>query len=185
MLHEGRIADREGDVIGTSSARTLPGAASEELVARARRGDAAAFDSLARSHIDRSFRLALAILRSETNARDAVQDAYLQAWRQLPGLRDTSSRPHSSPNATKAEVVGKIIYLRQHYHFGPHKIVMYLKRYHDIQISPSGVWRILKRLDMSRLPSSQRYRRHQDRWKRYEKPCPVTGCRSTLNSLPR
>jgi RNA polymerase sigma-70 factor (ECF subfamily) len=91
MLHEGRIADREGDVIGTSSARTLPGAASEELVARAGRGDAAAFDALARSHIDRSFRLALAILRSETNARDAVQDAYLQAWRQLPGLRDTAS----------------------------------------------------------------------------------------------
>jgi hypothetical protein len=28
---------------------------------------------------------------------------------------------------------------------------MYLKRYHDIQISPSGIWRILKRLDMSRL----------------------------------
>jgi len=34
------------------------------------------------------------------------------------------------------------------------------------------VWRILKRLDMNRLPSSQRYRRHVDRWKRYEKPLP-------------
>lgn len=49
---------------------------------------------------------------------------------------------------------------------------MCLKRYHDIQISPSGVWRILKRLDMSRLPSSQRYRRRVDRWKRSEKPLP-------------
>src|SRR5919108_4038827 len=37
---------------------------------------------------------------------------------------------------------------------------------------PSGVWRILRRLDMSRLPASQRYRRHTDRWKRYEKPVP-------------
>jgi transposase InsO family protein len=90
----------------------------------------------------------------------------------IEGLRDTSSRPHSSPNATKAEVVGKIMYLRQHYHFGPHKIAMYLKRYHDIQVSPSGIWRILKRLEMSRLPASQRYKRHQDRWKRYEKPLP-------------
>ena len=88
------------------------------------------------------------------------------------GLRDRSSRPHESPNATKAEVVGKIIYLRRSYHFGPHKIAMYLKRYHDVEISPSGIWRILKRLDMSRLPSSQRYRRHTDRWKRYEKPLP-------------
>ena len=69
-------------------------------------------------------------------------------------------------------MVDKIVYLRQSYHFGPHKIAMYLKRYHDIAISPSGVWRILKRLDMSRLPSSQRYRRHVDRWKRYEKPLP-------------
>src|SRR5439155_23597821 len=90
----------------------------------------------------------------------------------LEGLRDRSRRPDVSPNATEAEVVGKIMYLRRSYHFGPHKIAMYLKRYHDVQISPSGVWRILKRLDMSRLPASQRYRRHVDRWKRYEKPLP-------------
>ena len=35
------------------------------------------------------------------------------------GLRDRSSRPRRSPRATSAEVVGKIVYLRQHYHFGP------------------------------------------------------------------
>jgi transposase len=90
----------------------------------------------------------------------------------VAALRDRSRRPHTSPNATKSEVVGKIVYLRKHYHFGPHKIAMYLKRYHDVQVSPSGVWRILKRLDMNRLPASQRYRRHVDRWKRYEKPLP-------------
>lgn len=90
----------------------------------------------------------------------------------IDALRDRSSKPHVSPRATRVEVVGKVIYLRQTYHFGPHKIAMYLKRYHDIELSPSGIWRILKRLDMSRLPSSQRYRRHQDRWKRYEKPEP-------------
>ena len=47
----------------------------------------------------------------------------------LDALRDRSSRPHVSPKATRVEVVGKIIYLRQTYHFGPHKIAMYLKRY--------------------------------------------------------
>lgn len=88
------------------------------------------------------------------------------------GLRDGSSRPHNSPNETSAEVVGKIMYLRQGYHFGPHKIAMYLKRYHDITISPSGVWGILKRLDLNRLPTSQRHKSHQRRWKRYEKPQP-------------
>ncbi len=57
------------------------------------------------------------------------------------GLRDRSRRPHVSPNATRTEVVGKILYLRRSYHFGPHKISMYLGRYHDVVISPSGVWR--------------------------------------------
>jgi transposase InsO family protein len=88
------------------------------------------------------------------------------------GLRDGSSRPLLSPGATKPEIVGKILYLRQHYHFGPEKISMYLKRYHDIEVSKSGVWRILKRLELNRLPSSQRYKRHDKRWKRYEKPLP-------------
>ena len=90
----------------------------------------------------------------------------------VEALRDHSRRPHTSPNATRTEVVGKILYLRRHYHFGPQKISMYLRRYHDVAISPSGVWRILKRLDMSRFPASQRYKRQTERWKRYEKPLP-------------
>jgi transposase InsO family protein len=90
----------------------------------------------------------------------------------LDGLRDRSHRPQVSPNATRTEVVGKILYLRQHYHFGPARIAMYLKRYHDLQISNSGVWRILKRLELNRLPASQRHQRHDRRWKRYEKPLP-------------
>jgi len=88
------------------------------------------------------------------------------------GLRDGSSRPKHSPNATNGEVIGKIIYLRQNYHFGPLKISMYLKRYHDIDIGKSAIWRILKRLELNRLPASQRYKRHDRRWKRYEKQLP-------------
>ena len=90
----------------------------------------------------------------------------------LAGLRDRSKRPLHSPNETPAEVVAKIIYLRRNYHFGPAKIAMYLKRYHDVDISQSGVWRILQRVDLSRLPAYQRYKRHDRKWKRYEKPRP-------------
>jgi transposase InsO family protein len=90
----------------------------------------------------------------------------------VDGLRDRSKRPLVSPRATHVEVVGKIIYLRQHYHFGPARIAMYLRRYHDVTISNSGVWRILKRLELNRLPASQRYQRHDRRWKRYEKQLP-------------
>ena len=69
-------------------------------------------------------------------------------------------------------MVGKIIYLRQNYHFGPGKISMYLHRYHDIEVSKSGVWRILSRLGLNRLPASQKHKTYQKRWKRYEKPKP-------------
>jgi transposase len=97
----------------------------------------------------------------------------------VEGLRPRSSRPHTSPNATSGEMIGKIVHLRTTYHFGPRKISMYLKRYLDLDVSTSGVWRILKRLDMNRLPASQRYRRRVDRWKRYEKPQP--GHRVQIN----
>ena len=99
---------------------------------------------------------------------------WLRRYQELgeAGLRDRSKRPHSCPHETHPEVVGKIVHLRQNYHFGPARISMYLKRYHDIDVSTSGVWRILKRLGMNQLPSSQRYKRHQVRWKRYEKQQP-------------
>jgi transposase len=90
----------------------------------------------------------------------------------LEGLKDRSSAPLYCPTVTHPDIVEKIIHLRQHYHFGPMKIRIYLKRYHDVEISASGVWRILKRLGMNRLPASQRYKRHTGRWKRYEKQRP-------------
>jgi len=58
------------------------------LVKQARRGDAGAFERLVEIRIDRAYRLALAILRSEADASDAVQEAFVAAWRQLHALRD-------------------------------------------------------------------------------------------------
>jgi transposase len=62
----------------------------------------------------------------------------------IDGLKDRSSRPHHSARVTQAEVMEKIIWLRQRYHFGPAKIAMYLGRYHDVTISVSRVWRHLQ-----------------------------------------
>jgi len=103
----------------------------------------------------------------------------------LEGLRDRSRRPHYSPNATSAEVVGKIIYLRQNYHFGPGKIAMYLQRYHDITISKSGVWRILERLELNRLPASQSTRPIRNGGNAMRNPSRGTPSRSTSSSSPR
>jgi transposase InsO family protein len=90
----------------------------------------------------------------------------------IEGLKDRSKIPHHCPRATKAEVIEKIVYLRQHYYFGPRKIQMYLLRYHRIKIHASTIHRILNRLGMNRLPANQKYRPVRERFKRYEKPIP-------------
>ncbi len=59
-----------------------------ELVERARAGDADAFDQLVRGRIDTVYQLALGILGQPADARDATQEAFVSAWRKLPGLRD-------------------------------------------------------------------------------------------------
>jgi RNA polymerase sigma-70 factor, ECF subfamily len=59
-----------------------------ELVERARRGDHDAFAELAGAAITRLDAAARLILRDRELARDAVQDALVRAWRDLPGLRD-------------------------------------------------------------------------------------------------
>jgi RNA polymerase sigma-70 factor, ECF subfamily len=59
-----------------------------DLVERARRGDHDAFAVLAASAVSRLDGAAWLILRDADQAKDAVQNALLQAWRELPTLRD-------------------------------------------------------------------------------------------------
>lgn len=58
-----------------------------ELAGRAAAGDAAAFEAIMRRHNRLLFRTARAILKSDQEAEDALQDAYLRAWRALEGFR--------------------------------------------------------------------------------------------------
>jgi RNA polymerase sigma-70 factor (ECF subfamily) len=60
------------------------------LVVRAQSGDRAAFEQLIERRVDRAFRTALAILGNEADARDATQEALLNAWRERRRLRDAS-----------------------------------------------------------------------------------------------
>jgi RNA polymerase sigma-70 factor (ECF subfamily) len=60
----------------------------QELVERAGRGDHDAFAVLLHGSIGRLEAVARLILRDQDLARDAVQDAFIRAWRDLPGLRD-------------------------------------------------------------------------------------------------
>jgi RNA polymerase sigma-70 factor (ECF subfamily) len=58
------------------------------LVERARAGDQDAFAALVAASLDRSFAIAYRILRDVHRAQDATQQAYLNAWRDFPALRD-------------------------------------------------------------------------------------------------
>ena len=60
----------------------------QELVERAGRGDHDAFAVLVRESIASLGSVARLIVRDPDLARDAVQDAYVRAWRDLPRLRD-------------------------------------------------------------------------------------------------
>lgn len=60
------------------------------LVARARQGEAQAFRALVERHRDRAYGLALRVLRSERDAEEVAQDAFVRAWRALPGFRGES-----------------------------------------------------------------------------------------------
>lgn len=59
-----------------------------ELVARAQRGDAAAFALVAEGIADRSLAVARRILGDPGLAEDATQRALLRVWQDLPQLRD-------------------------------------------------------------------------------------------------
>jgi RNA polymerase sigma factor (sigma-70 family) len=58
-----------------------------ELVARARRGDAAAYEELVRTHQGIALRTAYLVAGDEADAQEAAQDAFLKAHRALGRFR--------------------------------------------------------------------------------------------------
>jgi RNA polymerase sigma-70 factor, ECF subfamily len=61
-----------------------------ELAALAARSDTGAFEILMRRYNQLLFRTARSILKSDEETQDAVQEAYLNAWRALPTFRSDS-----------------------------------------------------------------------------------------------
>jgi len=67
---------------------TIDSGNGDRSIIAARDGDVGAFEALMNAGLARTYRMATAILGSEPDARDAVQDAWLAAWRRLPSLVD-------------------------------------------------------------------------------------------------
>lgn len=66
-----------------------PGEASDgELATRASRGDPLAFECIMRRHNQLLFRTARSILKSDEETEDALQEAYLRAWRAIGSFRE-------------------------------------------------------------------------------------------------
>lgn len=87
------------------------------------------------------------------------------------GLIDSRPCPENHKLRTPKPIEDKIIHLRTTYHFGPHKIAWYLERYLDIKISPHGVYNVLRRNGLGRLPANTRMR-SMPSVIRYEKQVP-------------
>ncbi|MBP7240758.1 RNA polymerase sigma factor [Amaricoccus sp.] len=78
------------------------------LVQRAANGDTAAFEAIMRRHNQRLFRTARGILRSDAEAEDAVQEAWLHAWRAFPGFRGESGLSTWLVRITANEALGRL-----------------------------------------------------------------------------
>jgi RNA polymerase sigma-70 factor (ECF subfamily) len=63
------------------------GAADDDLVERARRGDAAAYEELVQRHMELAFRTAYLLTGSAAEAEDAAQDAFVKAHGALGRFR--------------------------------------------------------------------------------------------------
>lgn len=87
------------------------------------------------------------------------------------GLIDSRPCPENHKLRTPKPIEDKIIHLRTMYHFGPHKIAWYLERYLGIKISPHGVYNVLRRNGLGRLPANTRMR-SMPSVIRYEKQVP-------------
>ena len=76
------------DLVAAAGATAPVSALSDdELVARARASDVAAFEELVGRHEEKVYRLAMRFTRNETDAAEIVQETFLSAWRNLEGFQ--------------------------------------------------------------------------------------------------
>jgi len=77
-------------VRGRAEATTLDRDGEAALLTRLRAGEQAAYEELTRRHGGRMLAVARRLLRHEEEAEDAVQEAFLAAWRALPRFEGQS-----------------------------------------------------------------------------------------------
>jgi RNA polymerase sigma-70 factor (ECF subfamily) len=84
------------------------GTTDDELAERAAEGDQAAFEVIMRRHNRLLFRTARSILRADAEAEDAMQEAYLRAWRALSTFRAESKLSTWLVRIVRNEALGRL-----------------------------------------------------------------------------
>ena len=109
------------------------------FVARLRRGDGDAFEDLVRHHSSRLLRLARRFMKSEDEARDALQDAFLSVFRSI-GRFEESAR--LSTWLHRITVNACLMRLRSRRRRAEEDLEPYLPRFTDggAQVEPSTPW---------------------------------------------
>jgi RNA polymerase sigma-70 factor (ECF subfamily) len=90
---EGAASSASGAADGTGSALSLATGApatDDQLIARAKDKDFAAFEELLARYEDKVYRLAFRILRNETDAKEILQETFVQIWRKLDTFKGDS-----------------------------------------------------------------------------------------------
>lgn len=91
-----RVTDRQAAGVGKksvpvqkapSTVSRLADMTDDELVERAQSGNSRAFELLLRRHQRSMFGTSLRLLASDSDAEDAVQEAFIASWRRLPEFR--------------------------------------------------------------------------------------------------
>ncbi len=85
------VNTRVSDASNAKQARIREAEEDRGLIARAQKGDRAAFRSLVERHQRRAFAIALALVRDENDARELVQDAFLRVYKGLENFQGGSS----------------------------------------------------------------------------------------------
>src|SRR3954466_13751292 len=78
-----------------------------DLATRARRGNGSAFELIMRRHNRRLFRLARSLLRSDAEAEDVLQEAYVRAYARLGELADRQALAAWLARITVNEALGR------------------------------------------------------------------------------
>ena len=104
------------------------------------------------------------------------RDSFYRWKRQLEtggpeALINSKPCPENPKIRVPKDVEEKILYVRRQFGLGQLRISWYLQRYYGMKVSPTGVFGVLKRNGLSRLPASAP-KRSPSTFKRYEKTVP-------------